>query len=63
LFNSAAVYRFFISNLPSSRHRDKNKDDAERHTEERLLDLLLPGLSAKPDATPKAAPAGSSVMP
>jgi len=51
----AAGYRMVMEEMAA-----RVKDDAERHTEERLLDLLLPGLSAKPDATPKAAPAGSS---
>ena len=48
----AAGYRMVMEEMTS-----RVKEDAERRTEERLLDLLLPGLGARPDA---AAPAAQS---
>jgi ATP-dependent HslUV protease ATP-binding subunit HslU len=41
----AAGYRMVMEEMSA-----RVKDDAERRTEERILDLLLPGLGAKPDA-------------
>jgi ATP-dependent HslUV protease ATP-binding subunit HslU len=53
----AAGYRMVMEEMSSS-----VKGDAEHRTEERLLDLLLPGLGAKPDGatagSPLIAPAG-----
>lgn len=48
----AAGYRMVMEEMAA-----KVKDDAEKRTEERLLDLLLPGLGPKPDATASAAQA------
>ncbi|MBU0927467.1 MAG: ATP-dependent protease ATPase subunit HslU [Spirochaetes bacterium] len=50
----AAGYRMVMEEMSA-----RVKDDAERRTEERLLDLLLPGMGAKPDAAGAASqPAG-----
>ncbi|HOZ71424.1 MAG TPA: ATP-dependent protease ATPase subunit HslU [Spirochaetales bacterium] len=48
----AAGYRMVVEEMAA-----KVKEDAERHTEERLLDLLLPGLGQKPAAPTASASA------
>ena len=45
----AAGYRMVMEEMSA-----RVKGDAERRTEERILDLLLPGLGAKPDAASQA---------
>ncbi len=49
----AAGYRTVMEEMTA-----RVKDDAEKRTEERILDLLLPGLGAKPDAVGKDAVGG-----
>lgn len=49
----AAGYRTVMEEMTA-----RVKDDAEKRTEERILDLLLPGLGAKPDAAGKDAVGG-----
>ncbi|PKL25560.1 MAG: HslU--HslV peptidase ATPase subunit [Spirochaetae bacterium HGW-Spirochaetae-3] len=48
----AAGYRMVMEEMAA-----RVKDDAEKRTEERLLDLLLPGLGPKPDAPAQASTA------
>ncbi len=51
----AAGYRMVMEEMTA-----RVKEDAERRTEERLLDLLLPGLGPKPATATPAAQAGMS---
>lgn len=51
----AAGYRMVLEEMAA-----RVKEDAERHTEERLLDLLLPGLGTKPAGKPGPAEAAAS---
>ncbi|MBU1081721.1 MAG: ATP-dependent protease ATPase subunit HslU [Spirochaetes bacterium] len=51
----AAGYRMVMEEMAA-----RVKDEAEKRTEERLLELLLPGLGAKPDAAAPAGPAAAA---